>query len=222
MDIGLVFDEMFSDYSEKMERMVPHYRALIERMVSHLPHSSQVRNVLELGAGNGNVSALAVAKYRNAYFQLVDASEKMIESLQTTFADQVNIVYDLCLIQDCDFPENSFDLIIACFSLHHLPGSDKESTFKSIYKWLRPSGQFTYADLFIDKESEEHRIFLEGWKAFVVKEDHNDWEWLMDHYAKFDFPNAEKDQIEWLRKAGFQNLSIKKFDQYWVHLIAQK
>ncbi|MDH3650495.1 MAG: class I SAM-dependent methyltransferase, partial [Saprospiraceae bacterium] len=150
MKIGHVFDEMINGYTQKMIRMVPHYQTLIELMTHSFPHPSAVRNVLELGAGNGNVSQKAIQKYPQAHFQLVDASEKMIHTLQSTFINRINIVYDLCLIQDCSFPVASFDLIIACFSLHHLSDDDKITTFKNVNRWLKPTGCFTYADLFID------------------------------------------------------------------------
>jgi SAM-dependent methyltransferase len=44
-----------------------------------------------------------------------------------------------------EFAPGSIDLVVASYSIIHLPGDHHEALFGSIGRWLRPGGQFVAA-----------------------------------------------------------------------------
>ncbi|KAK0647035.1 S-adenosyl-L-methionine-dependent methyltransferase [Cercophora newfieldiana] len=53
------------------------------------------------------------------------------------------------------FDENTFDVIIALYSLIHLPREEQKAMLGSIYKWLKPGGV-----VLMNFGEEERRVFL--------------------------------------------------------------
>lgn len=74
----------------------------------------------------------------------VDLSLKMLE-LANRYAPQMNTIHSN--MTEVDFKENSFDAIIAIYSLFHAPREKHPQLFSRIYKWLISGGKvlFTYA-----------------------------------------------------------------------------
>ncbi len=221
MHIGEVFDEIHSDYTDKMLRWVPHYEDLLslyeKRPALTGPHPA----ILDLGAGNGNATARILKRYPQAQIQLLDASEDMLHVAKSRFRRFEGLTFTQGMMQDLQPRPDSTDLVIACFSLHHLQAVDKQQVFQKVRELLREDGCFSYADLFVDRTSPEHEGFIEHWKAYVL--DHGtteDWQYLHDHYFRYDHPNSIDDQVKWLDEAGFSQIEISVFDRYWVHLLA--
>ncbi len=223
MKIGQVFDEIHEEYTQKMIRWVPHYEQLLNCLVSTLPSEFAPKNILDLGAGNGNATAVTLKRHSSATFQLLDASEQMLQMAREAFRDLKNLTYSECMMQDFALDRNSFDLIIACFSLHHLDKTDKAKIFANIYEWLNPGGYFSYADLFIDRGSVVHASFVKEWESFVLSNGSiEDWEYLIDHYNQYDNPASIEDQLSMLHDVGFKEIKLIVYECYWVHLLARK
>lgn len=214
--IGQVFDEMSDQYTDIMDHMVPHYRKLIATMFDHLPADFKPERILELGCGNGNVSAQSTALFPDAKHHLVDASDEMIQLCKERFAD-LSITYEQNLFQNLQLPPDTYDLVIAGFSLHHLEAEEKAEFFVKLCPAMTSTGIFTCADLFVNKDSEEHDQLLEDWKAFLYNSGRtrDDWDWLVDHYNKYDRPSAYSDQQNWLSRAGFTNVELSWSDGHW-------
>ena len=99
--IGSVFDEMAEQYTSVMDSMVPHYRELIGGLVKYLPAEKEITSVLDLGCGNGHVTALSLARYPEAAMHLVDASPDMIALSKERFAGK-NLRYEESYFQDME------------------------------------------------------------------------------------------------------------------------
>ncbi|MCB0689195.1 MAG: class I SAM-dependent methyltransferase, partial [Saprospiraceae bacterium] len=189
MQIGQVFDEIQEAYTKKMIRWVPHYLDLIKMLDTSFPKQWHPESILDLGAGNGNITASLIKHYPDATYTLLDASAKMLEEAKSRFPE-TKVFYQQDLIQNAQFTSGTFSLVTASFSLHHLSLSDKENTIKSIHKWLSPGGYFAYIDLFISKKDIEHAPFMASWQNFVMQEgDSEDWEYLANHYQEYDKPD---------------------------------
>lgn len=74
----------------------------------------------------------------------VDFSSEMLALARRYAPGMQTVQSDMC---DVDFAENSFDAIIASYSLFHVPREKHPLLFRRFVKWLRPGGQalFTYA-----------------------------------------------------------------------------
>jgi len=222
-EIGHVFDEMSEQYTDIMEQMVPHYRKLITSMLELLPENFEPVRVLDLGCGNGNVSTLSMALFPNAQHHLVDASEDMIAACKERFKGRP-ATYEQCLFQQLEMKSDTYDLVLAGFSLHHLEADEKEQFFKRLYPSMTDQGVFTCADLFINKEDKEHNHLLKEWQMFVFSTGRTieDWDWLADHYGAYDRPDKYRDQESWLLNAGFERVELSWNKGHWGCLHAYK
>ena len=121
------------------------------------------------------------------------------------------------MFQDLDLQGSAYDLVLAGFSLHHLESEDKKGLFRTLQSAIGSGGVFACADLFVDKQSDEHEALLAEWENFSLGSGRSkeDWEWLMDHYNRYDRPDAFDDQREWLLEAGFSTVSMSWNQGHW-------
>ncbi|WP_010227876.1 class I SAM-dependent methyltransferase [Gillisia marina] len=222
-NIALEFDDFSKNYTNDMIGCVPHYLQLVSSFEKHLPKNFRPNSILDLGCGNGNITAQLIPSFPNATYTLVDASTQMIDLCRNQFKDY-NITYSNKYFKDFIFNSESYDLIVAGFSLHHCDNLEKQSIFKKIYAALKKGGIFAYCDLMINKTNPDHPLLLEEWKKFVNKSfpDGEKWNWMQEHYEAFDKPSDYQEQLEWLKGAGFQNIQIPFNKEYWVYLQAVK
>ncbi|MCB7480823.1 class I SAM-dependent methyltransferase [Christiangramia sediminis] len=222
-NIALEFNEFSKNYTNDMIGCAPHYLQLVESFVKYFPENFNPGSVLDLGCGNGNISSQLVPYFPNATYTLVDASTEMINLCRHKFKDH-NFIYHNNYFKDFSFNKDSYDLIVAGFSLHHLEDKEKQSIFKDIYSSLKQGGIFSYSDLMISKTNPEHPKILEEWHSFVNISfpDGEKWKWIMEHYDAFDKPTDYNIQIEWMKNAGFDDIQILYNQGYWIYLQAVK
>ena len=222
-NIAIEFNDFSKNYTNDMIGCVPHYLQLISSFAKYLPDNFNPQAILDLGSGNGNITAQLIPYFPNATFTLIDASAEMIDLCCNQFNDY-DIVYVNKYFKDFLFKKESYDLIVAGFSLHHCDENEKQSIFNSINNSLKKGGIFSYSDLMISKTNPDHPMLLEKWKEFVNTNfsDGEKWTWLMKHYETFDKPTDYLVQLEWMRNAGFKNIQIHFKEEYWVHLQAEK
>jgi tRNA (cmo5U34)-methyltransferase len=222
-NIALEFNEFSKNYTKDMIGCVPHYLQLVSSFVKHLPDNFKPISILDLGCGNGNITAQLISYFPNATFTLVDASPEMIDLCRDQFK-AYDINYSNMYFKDFLFNAESYDLIVAGFSLHHCDDIEKQSIFKDINSALKKGGIFSYCDLMITKTNPDHPMLLEQWNKFVNNNfpDGEKWTWILEHYETFDKPTDYLVQIEWLKNAGFTNIQIPFKKEYWVYLQAVK
>ena len=225
MSVDVSFDGISEGYTGKISRWVPDYFELIAGIPNNLPEHFRARNILDLGCGDGNVTALLLKKFPEANFTLVDASSEMIASSRNRFSVNPNINFVKGFFQEVDFEENNFDLIVAGLSLHHLKGTEKAPLFKAIARWLTSEGYFSVSDFFIDKDDEpRHSEAIEDWKTRSAAQGTTpeDWDWVMDHYEKYDNPDGFEKQFLWLSEAGLGQISTPWKRGCWANVLVQK
>lgn len=222
-DIRSEFDKFSENYTEDMTRCVPYYQKLLASFVTTLPAGFTPNRILDLGCGNGNVSAQLIASFPETTFDLLDASPQMIDLCRRRF-EGYSIYYHTTFFNDFDFPKNSYDMVVAGFSLHHCDAADKQALYKKIYAALKPGGVFGYTDLMIDRTQPDHETLLEDWKQFVLQNYPNEekWKWLMEHYAAYDQPESLETISSWLKEAGFTIIEPFVYENYWVYVKATK
>ena len=222
-NIALEFNDFSKNYTNDMIGCVPHYLQLISSFREYLPDNFNPQEILDLGSGNGNITAQLIPYFPKAKFTLLDASAKMIDLCSNQF-NEYDILYVNKYFKDFSFKKEGYDLIVAGFSLHHCDENEKQSIFNNINNSLKEGGIFSYSDLMISKTNPDHPMLLEKWKDFVSTNftDDEKWTWLMEHYEAFDKPTDYLVQLEWMRNAGFKNIKINFKEEYWIHLQAEK
>ncbi|MCM8568597.1 class I SAM-dependent methyltransferase [Gramella jeungdoensis] len=222
-DIGLEFNEFSRNYTNDMIGLAPHYLELVSCFVKYLPVNFNPVSILDLGCGNGNITAQLLPYFPKASYTLVDASAEMIEICRRQFKD-FEMEYENKYFREFEFENEKYDLITAGFSLHHCENKEKRSLFKKIFSALKKGGIFSYSDLMISKNNPDHPRVLEEWKNFVNGNfpDGEKWSWVMEHYKAFDRPTDYLLQLEWLKSAGFNNVQFPFKKGYWMYLQAER
>ena len=217
------FDRFSNTYTEDMIRCVPHYLRLLSSIGDGLPEGFSAQKILDLGCGNGNVTALLLEKFPEAEYTLLDASPDMLELCRKRFSSK-NITCVRSYFRDYTFPVDYFDLIAASFSLHHSDSEEKQWIFPLLHAALKQGGLFTCSDLMIDKNSPEHYGLVKDWEAFVNANhpDGEKWEWLAEHYEAYDRPDDYAHQRSWLLDAGFRGVAIGWRTGHWINFSAVK
>lgn len=117
--------------------------------------------VLDLGCGDGEVSAAILAKQPNAAVTLVDISEDMLEHAQERLRGAAGLEVVRHDLRE-GLPASTrgpFDVVVSSFTLHNLDPASRPRLFADVRRALRPRGLFVNAD-----RVREDGIFLDSWQ----------------------------------------------------------
>lgn len=110
----------------------------------------EVRNLLDLGAGNG-IATVEVAKRQPIErATLTEFSAPMFDMARQRFADSPPSFDVEDVIGDFRATDwhravearGPYDLVVSRFAIHHIPDEDKQALYGAILGWLRPGGLF--------------------------------------------------------------------------------
>lgn len=129
------------------------------------------KRVLDLGCGYGWHCQYAASKGATKVIG-IDLSEKMLqEAAQLNNSDVIE--YYQSGIEDFDYPNESFDVVISSLALHYIENLDE--IFQRIYRTLLPGGLLIFTI--------EHPIFTAyGSEDWFYNEDGVPLHWPVDHY----------------------------------------
>lgn len=98
------------------------------------------KRVLDLGCGYGWHCIYAMEHGASSVVG-VDLSRKMLEAAKakTPFPE---VEYRCCAMEDVEFPEESFDVILSSLAIHYV--EDYETLVKKIYSMLKPGGSLVF------------------------------------------------------------------------------
>lgn len=129
------------------------------------------KKVLDLGCGYGWHCKYA-ANHGAASVLGIDISHKMLNIAKQKNKDE-KIEYQCIAMEDLDFEEASFDVIISSLAFHYV--KDFESLANNISKWLKQGGEFVF--------SVEHPVFTSyGTQDWYYDENGNILHFPVDNY----------------------------------------
>lgn len=130
------------------------------------------KSVLDLGCGYGWHCKYAEDMGASQVLG-IDISHKMIDIAKTRNAGNM-ISYKICGIEEYDYPENTYDLVVSNLALHYI--EDLESVFVKVHKTLKQDGTFLF--------NIEHPSFTAGVNQdWIYKEDGTPAYWPIDNYS---------------------------------------
>ncbi len=94
-------------------------------------------HVLDIGCGDGKLTALIAQNISNGQVVGIDASANMIEAAQTSYKDIKNLSF-ICVPAEDFKTAEKFDLIVSFFTFHWI--ADQEKVFQNIFNLLKPGG----------------------------------------------------------------------------------
>ncbi|MBI1307726.1 MAG: methyltransferase domain-containing protein [Bacteroidetes bacterium] len=138
-NLSKIYDEFADQY--KANRDVFDLSDVFESFYTELNQSTG--SVLDLGCGAGDSFSKFFVQ-RNWEITGVDFSERMLH-LANQFLPEMKTIQGNML--EVNFPDQSFDTVVAIYSFFHLPSKDHRQMFSKIRQWLKPEGKalITYA-----------------------------------------------------------------------------
>jgi len=106
---------------------------------------------VDLGCGGGRL-ALKLAR-QGANVLGVDVSDAMIKRMESqALSEGIGTVRSMVApIEHFTAADESLDLVITNYALHHLLDADKEKVVGAAFGWLRPGGQLIVADMMLGR-----------------------------------------------------------------------
>jgi tRNA (cmo5U34)-methyltransferase len=202
-------------FDERVVRIVPQYRAMLEALVNALPFAPKQRiTVADLGCGTGTVACLVKKRFPRASITCIDLSRNMLEQAAQKLRGASGVTFEAGEIGAYRFTKK-YDAVVSSLALHHVqPGRGKAALYKKICGTLKKGGVFVNADIVIAADPAVQKRYLDGWAAFIltsftkaqVNENYR-------RYKREDRPAVLADELALLSSAGFMNADV-----YWKHL----
>jgi len=124
--------------------------------------------VLDVGCGTGSLAIAAGLKAgSSAEIHGIDVARTMIERARRKAINAgVTVDFKTGLVEAIEFPDETFDIVMNSFMVHHLPGDLKSKAFAEMYRVLKPGGRL----LIVDFESPKNRLVRMVLNLFAPEE----------------------------------------------------
>ncbi len=117
------------------------FAMLTNKMISPLMKVTEIKSgsrILDIGCGPGN--STNILSETGAKVTGIDFSQKMIDNATISYP---KINFKQADAESIPEEDNTFDVVIANYVVHHLP--DPEKVFSEIARVLKPNGKFAFA-----------------------------------------------------------------------------
>jgi ubiquinone/menaquinone biosynthesis C-methylase UbiE len=149
------YDHMAEQYLASKSAGDQALLAALEDLASRLVPGA---NVLDLGCGAGVPATQWLAQ--RFVVTGVDISARQLDLARQHVPAAHFIRSDMSSLE---FPPNTFDAVVALYSIIHVPRDEQPDLLNRIYSWLKPSGTFLATWAMSEWEGDEKN--WEGWGA---------------------------------------------------------
>jgi ubiquinone/menaquinone biosynthesis C-methylase UbiE len=188
-----------------------------------------VRNVLDLGAGNGIATVEVAARQPVERATLSEFSEPMFDMARERFAanpPSFDVSYIVGDFRESDWhgsveANGPYDLVVSRFAIHHIPDDMKRALYGKVLTCLRPGGLFIniehVASLSPMYNAAHDRLMVECMHGAASGTDEFD-EVMASYRMRADGPAnilaPVGDQLQWLHELGYVDVdcAFKSFE----------
>ncbi len=156
------------------------------------------RRILDLGCGDGRLTALTKLALPHVTGVALDFSPTMLQAARRRFADNPDIEV---LEHDLAAPLPAlghFDAVVSSLAIHHLSDARKQELYREIFEAIEPGGVFCNLEHVASPTPELHAGFYSAIHIPLEQEDPSN-----------QCASVEA-QLRWLEQIGFRNI-----DCFW-------
>lgn len=154
-----------NEYDKKINNTIPYYQEFYNQTLD-IVEQCDFGHVkwLDLGCGTGNLEELALQRFPNIHFTLVDPSERMLEQAKEKLKD--NSIQYLC-VDSASIPfTNCFDVVTAILSHHYMREEERRKATKCVYRALKDGGIYICFENVIPEDEKIKRFELLRWENY--------------------------------------------------------
>jgi tRNA (cmo5U34)-methyltransferase len=209
--------EWFLDERQVRLPLIDVQEDLIRRLFER--HGHEVTRFLDLGAGDGALSALMLSVFGQAEAVLVDFSEPMLAGVERRLAGAGKWQIVRGDLSDPswrdELPDGSYGAAVSSLAIHHLPGPRKRALYCEVFELLEDGAMFVNLDYVTvvgplhglwDEQLVANSLRLERERGGGRSADELERNLCGD--ADEDRPDTVEDQVQWLRDAGFEQVEV--------------
>lgn len=218
--------DRFSDEEKGQQTIVD--AALVLSMVENGIQSMNpdAKDLCDIGCGGGNFSVRISRKLQDIAVTLVDLSQPMLDRAAERLAAQNTKVKSAIQadIRDVLFEPESFDIVVASASLHHLrTRSDWKAVFSKVCQSLRPGGSFWICDIIKHENDAIETLQRERYANFLIElKDLEFQQRIFEMIQEADTPETIDFQIRMLHEVGFRNVDLVHKNMLFFSTVARK
>lgn len=169
-------------------------------------------NLLDIGSGAGNLTLMMLSKLENLNCTLVDLSKPMLDKAFERVSQQTNNKVTTLQgdVREVELPENHYDIILAGAVLHHLrDDNDWETTFRKLFKLLKPNGCLMISDLITQDTEILNEYTWDKYGDYLESVGGKDYrQKVIDYIEKEDSPRSMNYQLDLMKQVGFRKVEI--------------
>jgi tRNA (cmo5U34)-methyltransferase len=207
---------------------VPRRAEQIATLLSLIPFGvAEPFEAIELGCGEGHLSASLLECYPSATVLALDGSPRMLERAAARLGvfDRRAVVGPFALESD-EWLEHvdDKDVVVSSLCLHHLDDAGKAKLFSDVSRRLSRRGSLLIADLVEPQRPEARTLFETTWDRAAEEQSiattgsrslydlfmQSEWN-LYRHPDPIDMPSPLFAQLKWMEEAGFTGV-----DCWWL------
>jgi trans-aconitate 2-methyltransferase len=191
---------------DKYKRASEHQKLWGKRLIAELKFKGDER-VLDLGCGDGALTAELAKLVTDGFVLGIDASENMVETARKNYAG-ANLRFKQLDINAIDF-ESEFDLVFSNATLHWIKNHGK--LLRNVYKALKDRGMVRFQFAGDGNCSNLIRILRETMSAkeYASYFSNFDWPWFMPSVDEY---RALLDEVAFVEKKVWSENADKHFE----------
>jgi tRNA (cmo5U34)-methyltransferase len=191
--------------------------AILQSFYVNFVKIGKQKTMLDLGCGDGIVTAAIADIDPSISATLVDGSSDMLKRAEEQLAELKNVRFVLASFEHLlreDSTGGLYDLIASSLAIHHLTFADKTTLIRYAYEHLKPGGYFVNIDVVLAPSDPLEQWYLILWREWIRERkrslglEEGRFEDVIEGYKdnKDNKPDTLSRQIDALRSAGFKDV----------------
>ena len=199
-------------YDKEINNTIPYYSEFYNQTLDVIEQCGYSKlHWLDLGSGTGSLEKIAIDRFDDPQFVMVDPSEKMLEkakeklknhSIQYICGNSVSIDFDSC-----------FNVVTAIQSHHYMHEEERKKATQIVYKALKKGGIYiSFENVVPEDETVKSRELLR-WARYQQRHGKTEAE-AKAHNARCGvnyFPLTISEHMDLIKKSGFEYKCYNKY-----------